>query len=174
MGGRQRLRGRVEGVLNRVFNKVHHEWDTRTHSTQGGVKHGSGTYTWPNGAVYTGDWLNGCMHGVGTFNTVDGSCYTGSWAEDLKQGLGRKAYPNGDVYEVCPSVSLRRDSSLVALTDVDCRCRACGRKASRTVPVAMCGRLGPSMTASGLMVPCMARGRSRYGNCQGIVEETVE
>lgn len=69
--------------------------------SQGGVKHGAGTYTWTTGAVYSGDWLHGCMHGVGTFATADGSCYTGSWATDMKQGLGRKTYPNGDVYEVC-------------------------------------------------------------------------
>lgn len=82
------------------YRDVHTHMFQHDMTPQGGVKHGSGTYTWPNGAVYRGDWLNGCMHGVGTFTTVDGSCYTGSWAEDLKQGLGRKEYPNGDVYEV--------------------------------------------------------------------------
>ena len=42
---------------------------------QAGAKHGLGTYTWPNGATYSGEWLAGCMHGVGTFEGPDGTTY---------------------------------------------------------------------------------------------------
>jgi hypothetical protein len=42
---------------------------------QAGKKHGLGTYTWPNGATYSGEWQAGCMHGVGTFEGPDGTAY---------------------------------------------------------------------------------------------------
>ena len=42
---------------------------------QGGSKHGLGTYTWPNMAMYKGEWQNGCMHGVGIFKSPDGTNY---------------------------------------------------------------------------------------------------
>lgn len=42
---------------------------------QAGAKHGLGTYTWPNGATYSGEWQTGCMHGVGTFEGPDGTIY---------------------------------------------------------------------------------------------------
>lgn len=58
-----------------------------------------GTYTWPSGATYTGDWQNGCMHGYGTFRSADGSTYQGNWYRDLKHGLGKKIYSNEDKYE---------------------------------------------------------------------------
>lgn len=44
---------------------------------QGGIKQGEGKYTWPSGAVYRGDWHDGCMHGHGTLQGPDGSIYTG-------------------------------------------------------------------------------------------------
>ena len=45
------------------------------HALQAGAKHGLGTYTWPNGATYSGEWQAGCMHGVGTFEGPDGTTY---------------------------------------------------------------------------------------------------
>jgi MORN repeat len=45
---------------------------------QGGIKEGEGKYTWPTGAVYRGDWHDGCMHGHGTLQGPDGSVYTGA------------------------------------------------------------------------------------------------
>lgn len=67
---------------------------------QGGKKDGLGTYWWPTGASYKGEWADGSMHGVGTFESPDGTRYQGGWAYDLKQGLGKKWFPNGDTYEV--------------------------------------------------------------------------
>lgn len=67
---------------------------------QGGKKDGLGTYWWPTGASYKGEWADGSMHGVGHFESPDGTRYQGGWAHDLKQGLGKKWFPNGDTYEV--------------------------------------------------------------------------
>lgn len=66
---------------------------------QEGKKDGLGTYWWPTGASYKGEWADGSMHGVGTFESPDGTRYQGGWAYDLKQGLGKKWFPNGDTYE---------------------------------------------------------------------------
>lgn len=66
---------------------------------QDGKKDGLGTYWWPTGASYKGEWSDGSMHGVGTFESPDGTRYQGGWARDLKQGLGKKWFPNGDTYE---------------------------------------------------------------------------
>lgn len=76
-------------------------------AAQAGAKHGRGTYRWPTGGTYSGDWLDGRMHGVGRFDAPDGSNYEGSWVDDVKQGLGRKNYANGDYYEVCVRVYVR-------------------------------------------------------------------
>jgi len=66
---------------------------------QDGKKDGLGTYWWPTGASYKGEWSDGSMRGVGTFESPDGTRYQGGWARDLKQGLGKKWFPNGDTYE---------------------------------------------------------------------------
>jgi hypothetical protein len=42
---------------------------------QMGYKEGVGTYRWPNGALFRGEWLAGCMHGVGTFESPDSTQY---------------------------------------------------------------------------------------------------
>ena len=77
---------------------------------QNGKKDGLGTYWWPTGASYKGEWANGSMQGVGTFESPDGTRYQGGWAQDLKQGLGKKWFPNGDTYEVCKSLCCSRSS----------------------------------------------------------------
>ena len=68
-------------------------------TVQDGKKDGLGTYWWPTGSSYKGEWSDGSMHGVGTFESPDGTRYQGGWARDLKQGLGKKWFPNGDTYE---------------------------------------------------------------------------
>ena len=73
---------------------------------QDGKKDGLGTYWWPTGASYKGEWQAGSMHGVGTFESPDGTRYQGGWAQDLKQGLGKKWFPNGDTYEVHKSAHI--------------------------------------------------------------------
>jgi len=49
-----------------------------------------GTYSWPSGASYHGEWQAGYMHGIGSFESPDGSRYSGGWRKDVKHGLGKK------------------------------------------------------------------------------------
>ena len=40
---------------------------------------GQGILTFPNGATYEGEWVNGFMNGKGTFTWSDGKEKTGIW-----------------------------------------------------------------------------------------------
>jgi len=42
-------------------------------------KHGTGTFIWPDGRKYIGQWANGKQHGNGTFLAVNGQQREGEW-----------------------------------------------------------------------------------------------
>ena len=52
-----------------------------------------------SGGKYTGSYINGVKHGEGTFIYPDGSKYEGYWLNDVRHGRGKYTYPNGDIYE---------------------------------------------------------------------------
>lgn len=52
-----------------------------------------------NGAVYTGQLLQGAKDGQGTQVWPDGSRYVGQWKNDLANGYGTLTHPNGNTYE---------------------------------------------------------------------------
>lgn len=39
------------------------------------MKHGFGSYTWPDGHSYAGDWIEDKKEGFGKFNWPDGRVY---------------------------------------------------------------------------------------------------
>ena len=43
-----------------------------------------GTFTYPDGAQYVGEFRNGKFHGMGTFTFIDGRKYKGEWRETEK------------------------------------------------------------------------------------------
>ena len=53
------------------------------------LRHGSGTQSWGDNAVYTGSWVLGEVTGRGVFRLVDGKYYEGSWWRGNRQGFGR-------------------------------------------------------------------------------------
>jgi len=61
----------------------------------GDCKNGRGTYKYPSGAKYTGDFKNGEIHGVGICYYTDGSKYSGEWNSRYPNGKGTKTYSNG-------------------------------------------------------------------------------
>ena len=63
------------------------EWENDT-------KHGQGTQTWPNGAKYVGEWQNS-RHGQGTYTHPSGTKYIGEWKNDKIHGLGTFTYADG-------------------------------------------------------------------------------
>lgn len=52
-----------------------------------------------SGGKYAGSYINGIKHGEGTFIYPDGSKYEGYWLNDVRHGRGKYTYPNGDIYE---------------------------------------------------------------------------
>ena len=60
---------------------------------------GQGTYIYPNGEKYVGDWKNGKYHGHGTFIYPDGNMYVGEFKDGLKNGHGTFTSLDGDKYE---------------------------------------------------------------------------
>ncbi|MEI6411945.1 MAG: caspase family protein [Bacteroidota bacterium] len=61
----------------------------------GDCKNGKGTYVFPSGAKYTGDFKNGEIHGVGVCFYTDNSKYSGEWKHRYPDGRGTKTYVDG-------------------------------------------------------------------------------
>ena len=65
---------------------------------KGNCLNGYGTYNFPGGTRYVGDFQDGKMHGKGIIYFTDGSKYVGNWVEQEREGKGRMTLANGDVY----------------------------------------------------------------------------
>ena len=59
---------------------------------------GKGVFTYKNGDVYNGPWLDGMKHGKGELRAVRGDSYCGEWARDQPHGLGEMSYASGLLY----------------------------------------------------------------------------
>ena len=58
-----------------------------------------GPITLSNGAIYTGELLNGMKDGYGQQVWQDGSKYDGQWLQDQANGHGTLIHADGDIYE---------------------------------------------------------------------------
>ncbi|TNE64087.1 MAG: peptidase C14 caspase catalytic subunit p20 [Bacteroidetes bacterium] len=61
----------------------------------GDCVNGRGTFVYPSGAKYIGDFKNGEIHGVGVCYYTDGSKYSGEWKNRYPDGKGTKTYSDG-------------------------------------------------------------------------------
>jgi hypothetical protein len=61
----------------------------------GDCRNGKGTYIYPSGAKYTGEFRNGEINGVGVCYYTNGSKYSGEWKERFPDGKGTKTYSDG-------------------------------------------------------------------------------
>ncbi len=66
--------------------------------TKGNCKTGKGTYLYPSGAKYVGDFKNGKIHGEGMLIFSNGNRYVGQWENQFRQGKGKMTFANGDIY----------------------------------------------------------------------------
>ena len=62
---------------------------------QGDCKNGKGTYQYPSGAKYVGEFKNGEINGVGVCYYTNGSKYSGEWRARFPEGKGTKTYADG-------------------------------------------------------------------------------
>jgi hypothetical protein len=66
-------------------NKYTGEWKE-------GNPHGRGKHEWPNGEIYEGNYSNGKQEGNGVFRWADGRIYDGSWKNGEREGRGVATY----------------------------------------------------------------------------------
>ena len=64
---------------------------------EAGQMHGKGTYTYANGNLYEGDFVEDKVHGKGTFTYANGNVYEGDWVEDNMHGKGTYTSADGSI-----------------------------------------------------------------------------
>ena len=57
-----------------------------------------GSYQYPSGETYSGEWKNNLFDGDGVFLYQNGDRYVGQFKKDLPEGKGTYQYKNGDLY----------------------------------------------------------------------------
>jgi 1-phosphatidylinositol-4-phosphate 5-kinase len=62
------------------------------------MKHGEGTFVWPEIGTYEGSFYANFIQGRGVLKLVN-STYEGWFYKNKKHGKGKLCYSNGDTYE---------------------------------------------------------------------------
>ena len=65
---------------------------------EGDCENGQGTYTYPDGGKYVGEWKDDKFHGQGTYTLPDVSKYVGEWKAGLKHGQGTFTFSDGSIF----------------------------------------------------------------------------
>ena len=65
---------------------------------KGDCFNGRGTYIYPSGAKYSGQFKNGKIQGEGILYFSNGNKYVGNWVNQYRSGKGKLIYANGDIY----------------------------------------------------------------------------
>jgi hypothetical protein len=60
---------------------------------------GHGSFEFPDGDKYTGEWLNSKPHGQGRFEFRNGNLYVGTFRNGLRHGKGVHTWARGNKYE---------------------------------------------------------------------------
>ena len=61
----------------------------------GNCVNGQGTFVYPSGAKYIGNFKNGEIHGIGVCYYTDGSKFSGEWKNRYPDGKGTRTYADG-------------------------------------------------------------------------------
>ena len=65
---------------------------------KGDCENGKGTFTFPDGRKYVGEFREGKKHGQGTFTFPNGRQYIGEYRKGKKHGQGTFTFPDGKKY----------------------------------------------------------------------------
>ena len=63
-----------------------------------GLKHGNGTYTWPDGAYYQGEFQEDRENGQGLYHFSNGDRYRGAFLNGRLHGNGTYTWASGTVF----------------------------------------------------------------------------
>ena len=75
------------------------EYRGEVRSTGSEIPHGRGVQILPDGAVYSGDFVDGKREGNGRLSTVSGDVYDGKWKNGQRHGHGVETDMTGVRYE---------------------------------------------------------------------------
>jgi len=76
-----------------------YEGDWKDDKYYEGEYHGQGTYTYPDGRMYVGEFKDGEKNGQGTYTYPYGNKYVGEYKDGEKNGQGTYSFPDGEKYE---------------------------------------------------------------------------
>ncbi|CAE7922888.1 PIP5K9 [Symbiodinium necroappetens] len=74
------------------------EGDGELRVDDSGRLQGRARCTWPDGAVYEGEWKDGLHHGKGTYTAADGHVFVGEYQNGQQHGKGTFTYASGEVF----------------------------------------------------------------------------
>jgi hypothetical protein len=69
--------------------------------------HGKGTYVWPDGRKYQGDYINDKKDGHGYYEFGDGRRYDGQWLNGKMHGVGKIMSKEGEARRALFDDSIR-------------------------------------------------------------------
>ena len=104
---------------------------------EGDCQDGKGTFLFPGGSKYIGEWKNGQMNGKGEFISSSGAKYTGEW-QDGK--LSFYTYTDGNQDPSVVSIQKQGDSEIV-VKDLEKRLGKEGFDPSTDLPAPAAGKV---------------------------------
>ncbi len=86
-------------LSNLLFGEVRSNSGVYVGDLQSGVFEGKGTFEFPGGETYSGDWVAGAMNGDGVLHTPLNGEYVGEFHGGQREGEGTYTWPDGDIYK---------------------------------------------------------------------------
>jgi hypothetical protein len=74
------------------------EQSNKTGCIKGNCENGIGTYKWPSGNVYEGQWKDGVQNGAGASKWSSGNVYKGQYKDGYINGVGTYKWSDGTIY----------------------------------------------------------------------------
>ena len=84
------------------------------------MRHGQGKFTFANGDIFQGDWVDHKMHGKGSITISDGRKYENNWVEGCEVGKRRWRTDQGPGKK-CDNKNAVRSSSPTAIGATNAR-----------------------------------------------------
>ena len=75
------------------------EYHGEVRSAGSEIPHGRGVQVFPDGSVYSGEFVDGKYEGAGRLSKASGDVYDGKWKNDQPHGHGVETFMTGERYE---------------------------------------------------------------------------